>query len=337
MKTIIILLIVLFIAISMIIGSKTISGGYEQCVVPEHKKQRYEFLKKQKFVSPGYQISHILKNSKSKSGFKTYQKLLQLFSKFVITPNYKTVFDKLNSFTNSHDSEIYKYLGSFMKKYKCSEGLDKNCSYYKYLISEYQEFLNIEHKPDLLYLDFGCGDCSKTCALSDALKIKPGNLYASDINKWGAYAEEKRLKIQKDLNLNLVLLEESKKLPFDNGKFDIVSAMMVLHHVVNLDETISELSRILKPGGILILKEHDAYNADDYMLCDIEHGIFEVAQRKNQDFFKTYYGKYFDKFEWIKKMKKHNLELKDSTYITKEVRSEIGPTRNMFLIFKKSK
>lgn len=46
-----------------------------------------------------------------------------------------------------------------------------------------------------------------------------------------------------------VMQADGRKLPFDNGQFDYVYSWGVLHHSPNLGQSISELMRVLKPGG----------------------------------------------------------------------------------------
>ncbi len=42
----------------------------------------------------------------------------------------------------------------------------------------------------------------------------------------------------------------SEDLPFNEGSFDIVHANVVLEHVLDLDATLAEIFRVLKPGGV---------------------------------------------------------------------------------------
>lgn len=50
-------------------------------------------------------------------------------------------------------------------------------------------------------------------------------------------------------------------LPFKNNTFDIVLARAILHHVPNqLDMAFSEVERILRPGGIMLIEEPGYHN-----------------------------------------------------------------------------
>ncbi len=48
-------------------------------------------------------------------------------------------------------------------------------------------------------------------------------------------------------------------LPFDDGAFDAVVAFMVLSHVADRPRALGEITRVLKPGGKLLLMDHGAH------------------------------------------------------------------------------
>src|SRR5206468_2928985 len=45
----------------------------------------------------------------------------------------------------------------------------------------------------------------------------------------------------------------SEDVPFDDGRFDVVSSFNSLDHVDDLEPTIAEIKRVLKPGGTFLL------------------------------------------------------------------------------------
>ena len=49
----------------------------------------------------------------------------------------------------------------------------------------------------------------------------------------------------------------------------------------------AQLTRVLKPGGYLLITEHSASNDYDRMLIDIQHAFFELVYR-NTDKYKYY-------------------------------------------------
>jgi len=42
---------------------------------------------------------------------------------------------------------------------------------------------------------------------------------------------------------------DATRLPYRNGSFDAVTSFLMLHHVIDWEGTVSEASRILRPGG----------------------------------------------------------------------------------------
>lgn len=50
---------------------------------------------------------------------------------------------------------------------------------------------------------------------------------------------------------------ESERLPFAESTFDRVLMVDALHHVIHQAQTVSELYRVLKPGGRLVIEEPD--------------------------------------------------------------------------------
>lgn len=59
-----------------------------------------------------------------------------------------------------------------------------------------------------------------------------------------------------------VRLRNDSKIPIDTDSMDFVFANMFLHHVEEPKNTIKEMTRILKPGGKLIITDLDEHNFD---------------------------------------------------------------------------
>lgn len=64
-------------------------------------------------------------------------------------------------------------------------------------------------------------------------------------------------KIQKIASSNTILIQlDVEELPFEDNTFDYVIHTLVFCSVTNVDKGLSELRRILKPGGTLLYIEH---------------------------------------------------------------------------------
>jgi SAM-dependent methyltransferase len=74
-------------------------------------------------------------------------------------------------------------------------------------------------------------------------------------------------RIQKELDAEVVAVDQSERigdvqdLPFADGSFDVAIAAWMLYHVPDLDLALSELARVLRPGGRLVA----ATNAADHL------------------------------------------------------------------------
>lgn len=112
-------------------------------------------------------------------------------------------------------------------------------------------------------LDVGCGD----------------GTYVKEFSRWitDVYGIEREVrkkinkKEEKDYNIwhNQKLDFNKSILPYEDNTFDFVFSKSVIEHVYNTDHFLSEIRRVLKPGGkVLILTPSWEYNSkwffDDY-------------------------------------------------------------------------
>ena len=181
------------------------------------------------------------------------------------------------------------------------------------------------------YLDIGCGDCKQTKVLGNAIGLPDSAIYGADISHWGAYNEEKRSKV----GINIIGLKDDGILPFESESFCLVSTFMVLHHVRALEKLLSEISRILKPNGYFFIREHDAMCSIDYMLCDIEHALYDIVQRNDEKFFDTYHGIYYDWLEWDYILKKYGFKYIYADYSSNSIYYNLTTNRSFYGIYYK--
>ncbi|KAF2956878.1 class I SAM-dependent methyltransferase [Marinitoga sp. 38H-ov] len=102
---------------------------------------------------------------------------------------------------------------------------------------------------DLVVLDAGCGAGFYTEWL---INNKAKEVFAIDFSeKMVEYTKNRVVDKAKVLLENL-----NEKLSFENNYFDLIISSLTLHYVRDLDFTLKELSRILKPNGKLIFSIH---------------------------------------------------------------------------------
>ncbi len=117
------------------------------------------------------------------------------------------------------------------------------------LIRPYEAYLFKQYSGCLQgkVLDFGCGD--GFFALLSYELLRPGpplELVGVDIT--GSRAEQPEF----GMIYNQIKIYDGERLPFADNSFDSVASNSVLEHVDNLDQAISEISRVLKPGGYFL-------------------------------------------------------------------------------------
>ncbi|MDX8336183.1 class I SAM-dependent methyltransferase [Candidatus Cetobacterium colombiensis] len=107
----------------------------------------------------------------------------------------------------------------------------------------------IKNKNGTELLDIGTG---KGDLLEKILLIYPNknwNLVGIDIS-------EKMIEKAVEKNISAKFkVGDSENLPFKNSSFDIITCINSFHHYENPEKAISEIKRVLRPGGIIILGE----------------------------------------------------------------------------------
>ena len=89
-------------------------------------------------------------------------------------------------------------------------------------------------------LDLGCGDGRLTA------ELRAGELVAADVS--GVALERARRRVPA---ARTVHLEPDQPLPLDDGRFDLVLCAETIEHVRDVQLMLSEVRRVLRPGGRL--------------------------------------------------------------------------------------
>ena len=89
-------------------------------------------------------------------------------------------------------------------------------------------------------LDLGCGD-GRLSGEIDATELT-----AADVSATALERARRRLPVAR-----IVELEPDAPLPFDDGAFDLVLCAETIEHVRDVQLLLSEVRRVLRPGGVL--------------------------------------------------------------------------------------
>ena len=108
---------------------------------------------------------------------------------------------------------------------------------------------SISQGEKIAVLDMGCGDGTVIEFLFDY----GYDLYGYDFPKRQA-SLQKRLEpyFGQEFEKHIRFMKNERVIPFDENSFDVIYANQVFEHVQFLESMISECSRVLKPGGILL-------------------------------------------------------------------------------------
>lgn len=94
-------------------------------------------------------------------------------------------------------------------------------------------------------IDIGCGDGKKTSIFKKKINSK---------QMLGIDGIKIRLNAAKKNGIDKIIYADlEKKWPLKNNQFDVVISNQVIEHILNLDNFISEIFRILKPGGYCVV------------------------------------------------------------------------------------
>jgi demethylmenaquinone methyltransferase / 2-methoxy-6-polyprenyl-1,4-benzoquinol methylase len=107
-------------------------------------------------------------------------------------------------------------------------------------------------RPGMKVLDIagGTGDLAKAFAQRAGTS---GEVWLTDIN--GSMLAEGRDRML-DAGLTLPLAQcDAEKLPFPSGRFDLVSVAFGLRNMTHKDVALTEMARVLRPGGRLLVLE----------------------------------------------------------------------------------
>ena len=163
-------------------------------------------------------------------------------------------------------------------------------------------------------LDVGCGrDVFFAAALGEALQCES---FAVDV----AWEPTDVPKLPRLTYSRIDSAVPYLQLPFPDGSLDVVSVMMVMHHVRGVEGLMAEVQRILKPGGYLLIQEHDCDIPELGVIIDIEHGLHQIVWPSGghgqspsvQNFIAEHWAHYRSKETWRALLAAHNLCLVDS-------------------------
>ena len=198
--------------------------------------------------------------------------------------------------TSARDEFVYRELhGLIHSVVPCKTAPDEEkgqCKDFKaQFVYKILESLNLPTFDSLL--DLGCGDGRLTANIALALSVPSENVCGCDIVDFGASSC--------DFDFRIVD-KDAIRLPFEDAKFSLVTVFMTLHHMEHPFSIIGEIFRVLKPDGLLLIREHDCRSAEFAVFLDVVHGIHTmvIPQTPKYASFRDYFARYRSRREWTR-------------------------------------
>lgn len=258
-------------------------------------------------------------------------RIIGLLSKFFPMGTINT-YIRQSKIGNMTDIELFKILHA---KYS-----GRNV-YYRNILPKKAEFLTDTMKgplrvalekddENITYLDIGCEETVTVKKIGKAFSLEPSCINIQVQHSGITYGISER---DKD---PIFSYYNGSNIPRKDESISLITIFMVLHHIPPKirSKLIKDIYRVLKPRGILVVKEHDIRNISDKYLADIEHYIYEmiIPKEQNIDFYKTYMGSYISRKKLIEELKNIGFKI-GLTYYTPE--RKWNYTRKYFMSFTK--
>ena len=122
-------------------------------------------------------------------------------------------------------------------------------------------FLLPDLRPGLRLLDFGCGPGTISVGLAKA--VAPGEMHGVDMDE-AQIAMARSITASQGQNNAIFHVGDITDLEFEDNFFDVAHCRSVLMHVPDTAAVLSEVKRVLKPGGIIACREMICESAFTY-------------------------------------------------------------------------
>ncbi len=121
--------------------------------------------------------------------------------------------------------------------------------------------------PIVDYLDIGSGDGDMAATIANQYNIQHVTL--SDVGHFVRKSNEK---------YNFATISVGQPMPFDTDSFDMISAIHSLHHASDMEFRLSDIYRMLKHGGLFLVKEHDVCDERTRSEIIFKHLLYDIYE-----------------------------------------------------------
>jgi SAM-dependent methyltransferase len=101
---------------------------------------------------------------------------------------------------------------------------------------------SLDPEPTAIVLDVGCDDGTWTDQVRRRVGVQPDQVHGLEL-------VDERAELARRRGFNVLVGDLEEPWPFPGASFDVVHANQVIEHVKRLDHFVTEIARVLAPGG----------------------------------------------------------------------------------------
>lgn len=216
-----------------------------------------------------------------------------------------TIIKKIIPAQLHHMSDIKQILESYAgsqtnaNKWSCARSVKKT-------LQKNHRLIKFIPKNISSYIDLGCGDGLDLNILGDKFNVNIKDRYCADI-------VDHRNDSNKTKS-NFIKINLGSEINLPSESIDLITAFFVIHHSVDIEFRLKDLIRLLKPGALLIIRDHDIMSKIDAENVDFEHMVYDIGNSNkpidyissNYDILEPMY--YYSASDIINFLTEHNMK-----------------------------
>ena len=126
----------------------------------------------------------------------------------------------------------------------------------------------IDENPNAKMLDLGCDNGEWTCSLGEKSVSK---------QLFGIAIVDEAADLARSRGVSVTLGDRNDVFPYDSNNMDVIHANQVIEHVPNIDHFISEVMRVLKPCGQVIISTENGSSWINIVAAIMRWQIFSLT------------------------------------------------------------
>jgi 2-polyprenyl-3-methyl-5-hydroxy-6-metoxy-1,4-benzoquinol methylase len=242
-------------------------------------------------------------NINNKSMIKTIIQINNIFSEYKIKKfcnlnesNESNDSNDLNDLNDSNDSNDLNDSNNptyTNKNHKWVSGQLINTIEHYFLsnVDNFDNFNDLNSLAELKIVDIGGGEGDIISLIGESLDIPNENIYC--VESRSSWSES--YKFNKKINY---IFWDNSNIEIEPNSIDVIIIMVSIHHMDNqtIQNLMLNLNKLLKPNGLVIIKEHDSKNLTEKKIIDLEHHLYHIMMTPTDEINEKNLKSYLDNF-----------------------------------------